>query len=132
MHVNENIEAIVDLESGYALTNHAWRRMTSRGLSKHAVDAALIYGQVAYARGAEIHIIGKRDVEKYARTGIDLRPFENVHVVCSPNNNVVYTVYRNREMGRNYKKKPRRRKHCGLYPIAYKGDWMMPAVHAAG
>lgn len=77
------------------LTRHASIRLDARRLSSTAVDAVLDFGRIVRARDAEIFFVGRREVARYAREGIDLRPFEGVHVVCAPQGQVL-TVYRNR------------------------------------
>ena len=109
MQAIERMDAWADMESGLALTNHAWCRMTARGLSQRAVDAVLMFGRMVYARGAEIHAIGKKEVAKYARTGVDLRPYEGLQVVCVPNDGIIMTVYRNRDFRSISRSKPHRR-----------------------
>lgn len=88
----------VRMGSGYSMTDHAWRRMTSRGLSEGAVEAVLTYGRVAYTRGAEIHALGRREVEKYSDQALDLTPYEGVQVVCVPDDGSIMTVYRNHDL----------------------------------
>lgn len=81
---------------GRMLTPHASERMTTRGLSPTAVAAAVAYGRVIHTRGADIHVIGRKEVETLERDGIDLSRYEGVQVVCSPEG-AVLTVYRNRD-----------------------------------
>jgi hypothetical protein len=52
-------------------------------------------GRVVCARAAEIFFVGRREVEHYAREGIDLSTVEGIHVVCAPDG-AVLTAYRNR------------------------------------
>lgn len=91
------LNGTVRMGSGSAITDHAWQRMTSRGLSDEAVEAVLTYGRVAHTRGAEIHALGRREVELYRSQSVDLSPFEGIQVVCVPNNGVIMTVYRNHD-----------------------------------
>jgi hypothetical protein len=77
------------------LTKHAVERMERRGLSSVAIAAVIGYGRVVRARGAEIHAIGRKEVEFYERTGIHLSCYEGIQVVCSPDG-AILTVYRNR------------------------------------
>lgn len=109
MQACERMEPQADMESGCTMTNHAWDRMTARGLSQRAVDAVLMFGRMVYARGAEIHAIGKKEVARYARTGVDLRPYEGLQVVCVPNDGIIVTVYRNRDFRSLSQSKPHRR-----------------------
>ena len=85
-----------DKEGSAGLTRHAQERMAARGISQVAVQAALNYGRIAHARGAEIHAIGRKEVILYADTGIDLRRFEGIQVVCAVGGPVL-TVYRNND-----------------------------------
>jgi len=78
------------------LTQHAWRRMTARGLSLTAVQAALEYGRVAYVRGAAIFAIGRKEVKRFAMQGVDLSHYEGIQVVCAPEGTIL-TAYRNHD-----------------------------------
>ena len=89
------------------LTSHAWRRMCARGLSLEAVEAALGYGRVVHVRGADIHALGRKEVETSKHNGTDLSRFEGVQVVCVGDGTIV-TVYRNHDF-RGLR--PRRRSH---------------------
>lgn len=78
------------------LTKHARERMGARRLSPEAVETALDHGRIVRVRGAEIYAVGRREVEKLSRDGIDISRFEGVQVVCSPQG-AILTVYRNRD-----------------------------------
>jgi hypothetical protein len=78
------------------LTNHARKRMNARKLPREAVRSALQYGRVVYTRGAAIHVIGRKEVHKYKKEGINLSAYEGVQVLCNPKDGTVITVYRNR------------------------------------
>jgi hypothetical protein len=110
MQTQQTQAEAIRLDSGYSMTDHAWRRMTARGLSSRAVDAVLTYGRTIYTRGAEIHALGRREVERHSDSSMDLRPFEGVQVVCVPDDGVVMTVYRNHDMSllREGGRRPRR------------------------
>jgi hypothetical protein len=77
------------------LTTHATSRIHARRLGNEAVDAALLYGRVVYARGAAIYAIGRQEVERARRQDIDLARFEGVQVVCD--HGAILTAYRNRD-----------------------------------
>lgn len=85
-------------EKNLELSQHAWERMTSRGFDDSTVLAVLEYGRVIYIRKAKIHVIGKREVEKFSFKGINLSKYEGVHVVCCPKSCFVLTMYRNRDL----------------------------------
>ena len=78
------------------LTRHASRRMAGRGLSHSAVQAAIEYGRVVYIRGAVISAIGRKEVDRFARQGIDLSLYDGIQVVCAPEGTIL-TAYRNRD-----------------------------------
>jgi hypothetical protein len=85
------------LVEGYALSEHALKRMRMRGLPAEALRAALLYGRVVHARDAEFYVIGHQEIRRYATEGIDLTAYEGVHVVCTPEG-FIATVYRNRDL----------------------------------
>lgn len=87
----------VDLQSDFYLTQHAWQRMSQRGISPDAVRTALEYGRSAYTRGALVFAIGKNEVRHYRRLETDLAELDGIHVVCDPAG-AVLTVYRNRNL----------------------------------
>ena len=80
---------------GYAITTHAERRMRTRGIKVDAVRAALEYGRVLRTRGAEIHVIGRREIAKSDERLSD--DYEGIQVVCSDDASIL-TVYRNRNL----------------------------------
>ncbi|MBL9042735.1 MAG: DUF4258 domain-containing protein [Myxococcales bacterium] len=83
--------------AGFHLTAHAHHRMRARGVSQTALQAVLIYGRMAYVRGAEVYAIGRKEVRRYAREGMDLSRFNGVQVVCAPDGRIL-TVYRGRHL----------------------------------
>lgn len=84
-------------DNAHILTNHALARMGERDIPAHAVEAALRHGRVYHVRGAEVHVIGRKDVLRHKKIGIDLAAYEGTQVVCAPDGGVVLTVYRNRD-----------------------------------
>lgn len=81
----------------FQLTRHARCRSGARRVGVAAIEAALEYGRVVYVRGAEIHVIGRKEVFRYRRHGIDLREYEGIQVVCQPGGGLILTAYRNRD-----------------------------------
>lgn len=77
------------------MTAHARYRMQSRAIPDDAIEATLTYGRRVITRGAEVCAIGRKEVVKFARLGVDLSRFEGVQVVLSGDGAVI-TVYRNR------------------------------------
>ncbi len=91
----------------YELSGHARTRMQARRLPQTAIEAVLRYGRVSYARGAEIHALGRKEVEQWRQSGLDLRAYENIQVVCA-HNGTVMTVYRNQDFRSLREKRPKR------------------------
>ncbi len=82
------------VNDGTRLTQHATARMAHRGITAEVIETVLEYGRVVYTRGAMIHAIGRKEVERYQEEDIDLSECEGVQVVCSSEGTVL-TVYRN-------------------------------------
>lgn len=76
------------------LTQHARIRMNQRRLSYEAVAMVMAYGRLVRVRDAEIYAIGRKEVARGRREGVDLSRFEGVQVVCSCTGTVL-TIYRN-------------------------------------
>lgn len=89
------VHSLIDINSNYDLTRHAWERMGCRGLSPDKVRRVVNYGRVAHVRGATIYAVGRKEVERFALDGVDLHDVEGIQVVCSDSGNIM-TVYRNR------------------------------------
>ena len=81
------------------LTYHAHRRMAARRLSSETVTAVLTFGRSIHARGAEIRVIGRKEIARYRPQGVDLTPFEGVQLVCAQDGTII-TMYRNRDLRR--------------------------------
>jgi hypothetical protein len=77
------------------MTRHASDRCRTRMIPASAIDAAMIYGSCRIRRGAEVYILGWREVARWLDEGVDLSSFEGTYVVCSLHAQVL-TVYRNR------------------------------------
>lgn len=80
------------------LTDHALTRMEERCIPPHAVEAALRHGRVIHVRGAQYHVIGRKDVLRHQQHGISLAAYEGVQIVCASDGRTVLTVYRNRNL----------------------------------
>jgi len=88
------LAALPSTLGSFSLTKHAYERMTTRSISRTAIEAALEFGRCVEIRGAQIFAIGRKEVEKYRRDGVDLREFEGTQVVVTASG-AVMTVYRN-------------------------------------
>ena len=89
------------------LTKHARERMLRR-LPPIVVRHVVEYGRVVFVRGATIYAVGRKEVARFRREGVDLATGEGVQVVCS-NDGAVMTVHRNHDF-RGLRPRRRRRK----------------------
>jgi hypothetical protein len=74
---------------GFSLTKHALSRMSTREISRPAIEAALKFGRCVDIRGAQIFAIGRRKVARFRREGIELSWFEGMQVVVTDGGAVV-------------------------------------------
>jgi len=93
-------------EPGWLFTHHARQRMSVRGLSPSTVALTLRYGRTVYTRGAEVYALGRKEVRRFARLGVDLSTCEGVQVVCLTDGTVL-TAYRNRDFRGLRSRRPR-------------------------
>jgi hypothetical protein len=106
------------------ISHHAGARMQHRAIDQ--VDIALVieFGRTFHCRGAEIKVIGHKEVEHY-REQIDLREQAGIHVVISSDGCII-TTYRNQNFKRSDFRKPRRRRHRGTLPRRFTGKLIVP------
>ena len=90
------VQGVAPILGGFSLTKHALSRMSTRAISRPAIEAALEFGRCVEIRGAQIFAIGRREVARFRREGIELACFEGMQVVVMDGGAVV-TVYRNRD-----------------------------------
>jgi len=90
------------------LTEHAKIRMTARRIPAVAVEMTLLYGREKHVKGATFYAIGRREVERFKDTGVDLSEYEGIQVVCAQGD-VVVTAYRNRDFSGLRPRRPRGR-----------------------
>lgn len=103
MHLPSGLDVTPYLPASYRLTEHARQRMSHRGISLEALSAAVHFGQVSSMRGgAEIFLVGRKEVARARSHGVDLSPYEGVQVVCSVRGHVLtaYRARRRRRQGR--------------------------------
>ena len=91
-----NVHTTISLLPGFKISRHAWERMSARGLSPRAINAALQYGRIVHTRGAEVYAIGHKEVQRFLKEDADLRKYAGVQVVCNQDGTVM-TVYRNND-----------------------------------
>lgn len=101
------LAALPSTLGSFHLTKHVCERMVARSLSRTAIEAALEFGRCVEVRGAQIFAIGRKEVRRYRRDGIDLSELEGTQVVVTAGGAVV-TAYRNSDF-RGLRTRRRRR-----------------------
>ncbi len=90
-----------------AITQHAYHRMTARGISEYALKTVLAFGRKIYHKGAVYYVLGRKEVEKYGDQEPILKKLEGVQVVTSVEEENIYrvlTVFKNRDF-KDFKKR---------------------------
>jgi len=78
------------------LTDHARMRINARRIPAKGVTMAMLFGRERRMKGATFYAIGRKEVKRFTKTGVDLTPYEGIQVVCAEDD-VVVTAYRNRD-----------------------------------
>lgn len=94
-----------------ALTRHAWKRLSQRGIGREGLLAAFDFGReiVERGRGAVILFIGRKEVARARQGGIDIKEHKGVHVICSHDGRVI-TLYRSQDLNRSHARRAYRRR----------------------
>lgn len=79
------------------LTRHACTRMQQRGIRQDDIRLVMRYGRCIHARGIEFHVVGHKDVQRWAILGIDLTHLDGVQVL-STSEGVIVTTYRSHNL----------------------------------
>lgn len=91
-----DVHQTVKIIDGFALTRHAWERMGGRGFSPEMIRKVLEFGREKHVRGATIYAVGRKEISRLEKKGIDLNSLDGMQVVCSEEGAVI-TAYRNRD-----------------------------------
>jgi Domain of unknown function (DUF4258) len=83
------------IESQPILTKHASSRMSARSINGNQIDQVMRYGRESHVHSAVIYAIGKKEVRKNGRF---LEACEGIHVICSPSDGAIITIYRNHNL----------------------------------
>lgn len=90
------VHKIVKIEDGFALTRHAWERMSGRGFSPEMIRKVLEFGREKHVRGASIYAVGRKEITEYEKKGFDLKGLDGLQVVCGEDGSII-TAYRNKD-----------------------------------
>jgi hypothetical protein len=79
------------------MTHHALIRIGARRLPYCAIAAALTFGRLLYIRGAQVYVVGRREVQEAGDQVAWLAQYIGVHVVCGDGGRII-TAYRSRDL----------------------------------
>jgi hypothetical protein len=96
----------------FCLSHHAHIRMSQRSIDLAQIQNVLMHGKMMHSRRARFYVVGKRDVKRLAKAGLDTQNLENIQVVVEEKSNTIVTVYRNRDF-RHIRPTSRRQRHMG-------------------
>lgn len=86
-----------DFSFDLPLSQHARLRAQQRHISPALLELALQYGRTIRSRGTVYKVVGRKEVERLALRGVDLRCAEGVHVLLGADGEVI-TTYRNQNL----------------------------------
>lgn len=81
----------------YALSAHAWMRMTSRRMSPSDVEMVLNYGKVHFVKKCKTFVVGRRQLRQFPQLSERLSTVLGTHVLTS-HDNTILTVYKNQKL----------------------------------
>jgi hypothetical protein len=96
----------------FGLSQHALMRMSQRSIDLEQVQLVLSHGKMMHSRRARFYVVGKKDVKRLAKAGLDTQNLENIQVVVEEKSNTIVTVYRNKDF-RHIRPTSRRERHMG-------------------
>jgi len=95
-----------------AISSHAQQRMDLRGMSERDIELVLKFGRKIYSRRTVFHVIGRKEIKKYASECPELKELDGLHVLTVPQKGTVLTAYRNHDLRHI---RPSKRKHKHLH-----------------
>lgn len=80
-----------------SITKHARQRMSSRSINEWQLDQVMLFGRESHIRNSVIYTIGRKEVLKNGRF---LEKCAGIHVLCSPQDGSIITLYRTHNLKR--------------------------------
>jgi len=84
--------------AGPHFTKHALAQMRRRGIHPGQVAGVVEHGRRVHTRGADIFVVGRKEVRWCQQQGIQVDELQGLHVVCASDTGAVITAYRNFSM----------------------------------
>ena len=81
------------------MTAHAIRRASQRNLTHQDIDYVLQHGSRIYKAGACFYYLCRKDIPSEDQQEDEITRLEGTAVVLDPEQEMILTVYRNRERG---------------------------------
>lgn len=84
----------------FILTDHAQRRFSARRINDEMFEMAILYGRKFYANSAEVYFVGKKEVERARKSGVDIRKIEGLNIIVQNvgNEKIVVTAFKNHSL----------------------------------
>lgn len=84
----------------FIFTDHSIKRLCERRINEELFDTVILYGRKFYANSAEVYFVGKKEVERARKQGIDIRKAENINVIVQSNGDekIVITAFKNNSL----------------------------------
>lgn len=90
---------------------HACTRMQQRGIRPEDIQLVLRFGRRIYARGLEYHVIGRKEVQRWALLGVNISHLSGMQVLIA-DTGLVVTTYRSHNL-HVIQAVPRRKQRAG-------------------
>jgi hypothetical protein len=93
--INQNYHAAND--GALDLTQHAEMRMSQRSIDLEQVQLVLNYGRLIHSRRARFYVMGRKEIKRLEKKGLEVGDLENIQIVVAEKSNLILTVYRNKD-----------------------------------
>lgn len=97
-------------DASLSFTIHAELRMAQYAIRPSDVRLAIRYGRCFHKNQARHYWVGRREVERWARRGVNLVPVEGLHVVQNLAGGIITVGWRERNPRKHRVGRPRRRR----------------------
>lgn len=82
--------------SGLYVSDHAQLRMSQRAIKARDLELVFKFGRRFHKDGIEGRVVGKKEVRKAMKKGVDLRRVDGIHVIFA--DGCIVTTYRNHNL----------------------------------
>jgi hypothetical protein len=93
--INLNYDAAND--GALDLTQHAEMRMSQRSIDLEQIQLVLSYGRLIHSRRARFYVMGRKEIKRLEKNGLEVSDLENIQIVVAKKSNLILTVYRNKD-----------------------------------